>query len=72
VYTMRGLMKIWWEEPAGGAKTKSDGDRLIIPALLVGTCLVLGVWAEPLVNLSQRIVSWLGNPAFYIQAVFGG
>ncbi len=72
VYTMRGLMKIWWEEPAGGAKTKSDGDRLIIPALLVGTCLVLGVWAEPLVSLSQRIVIWLGNPALYIQAVLGG
>ena len=72
VYTMRGFMKIWWEEPAGGAKIKTGGDRLIIPAILITICLVLGVWAEPLVNLSQRIVIWLGNPALYIQAVLGG
>jgi multicomponent Na+:H+ antiporter subunit D len=72
IYTVRGFMKIWWEEPAGGAKIKTGGDRLIIPAVLITICLVLGVWAEPLVNLTQRVVIWLGDPALYIQAVMGG
>lgn len=72
VYTTRGFMKIWWVVPGGGVKVKTDGDRLFIPALLIAICLVLGVWAEPLVNLSLRIVNWVGDPSLYIRAVLGG
>jgi multicomponent Na+:H+ antiporter subunit D len=72
VYIVRAFMLIWWVTPPSDVKTKPDGDRLIIPALLVGACLVLGLWAEPLVNLSMRVVVWLNDPALYIRAVLGG
>ena len=72
VYTTRGFMRIWWVVPDVAPKVKPDGDRLFIPALLIILCLVLGVWADPLVNLSLRIVNWLGDPSLYIRAVLGG
>lgn len=72
VYVARSFMRIWWETPPTGAKTKSDGDSLIVPAVLVGACLALGLWAEPLVSLSLRVVAWLNDPALYIRAVLGG
>ncbi|MGW8251339.1 MAG: proton-conducting transporter transmembrane domain-containing protein, partial [Anaerolineales bacterium] len=72
VYTMRAFMKIWWQEPASPKYDKKSGDKLIVPAVLIALCLVLGLWASPLVDISQSIATWLGDPANYIMAVFGG
>jgi multicomponent Na+:H+ antiporter subunit D len=80
VYIVRSFMKIWWETApdssigglAGGSDGKPKGDRLIIPTLLIGLCLAFGLWAEPLVRLTQSIVDWLGDPFLYIRAVLGG
>lgn len=72
VYIVRSFMHIWWVTPPAGVKTKPEGDRLVVPAILVSACLVLGLWAEPLVSLSMRVVNWLSDPALYIRAVFGG
>jgi multicomponent Na+:H+ antiporter subunit D len=72
VYIVRSFMHIWWVTPPTGAKTKPDGDRLVVPAILVGACLGLGLWAEPLVNLSMQVVVWLNDPSLYIRAVLGG
>ena len=72
VYITRSFMTIWWNVPVAGAKYKLEGDRLLIPALLVTVCLALGIWAELLVSISQRIVLWLGDPTLYIQAVLRG
>lgn len=74
VYVTRAFMRIWWQVPAGGAAVtaRPTGDRLIAPALLVVAALVLGLWAEPLVDLSQATAAWLGDPALYITAVLGG
>ncbi len=72
VYVARSFMRIWWETPPTAAKTKPEGDSLIVPAILVGACLALGLWAEPLVSLSLRVVAWLNDPALYIRAVLGG
>jgi multicomponent Na+:H+ antiporter subunit D len=72
IYIIRSFMKIWWESPTQGAQTKPQGDRLIIPALLILLCLLLGLWAEPIIHLSQQIVTWLANPDLYIHSVLGG
>jgi multicomponent Na+:H+ antiporter subunit D len=72
VYIMRAFMQIWWQQPASSDGYKKSGDRLIIPAVLIALCLLLGLWAAPLVDLSQRIVIWLGDPSNYIMAVLGG
>jgi hypothetical protein len=34
--------------------------------------IVLGLWAEPLVQLAQATADWLSTPDAYIRAVLGG
>lgn len=72
VYVVRAFQAIWWVPPAEGVKAKPGGDRLLAPALLVGSCLLLGLWAEPLLRLANGVSVWLGNPESYIRAVLGG
>jgi multicomponent Na+:H+ antiporter subunit D len=72
LYTMRAFQRIWWQEPSEGAKAKPGGDHLLAPAILIVLVLLLGLWAEPLVQVATDTSVWLGNPASYIQAVMGG
>jgi multicomponent Na+:H+ antiporter subunit D len=72
IYVTRAFMRIWWQPAAEGAKAKPGGDRLIAPAILIAGVLVLGLWAEPLVNLATAVSQWLGDPAAYLAAVLGG
>jgi multicomponent Na+:H+ antiporter subunit D len=72
LYTMRAFQRIWWQEPSEGAKAKPGGDHLLAPAILIVLVLLLGLWAEPLVQVATDTSVWLGNPAGYIQAVMGG
>jgi multicomponent Na+:H+ antiporter subunit D len=72
IYVARAFMKIWWESLSLNQAPKKDGDRLLVPALLIMACLGLGIWAGPLVSLAQQVVAWLGNPELYIRAVLGG
>jgi multicomponent Na+:H+ antiporter subunit D len=72
VYVVRAFQTIWWVPPADGIKAKPRGDHLLAPALLIGLCLVLGLWAEPLLRLANDVSVWLSSPAWYIAAVLGG
>jgi multicomponent Na+:H+ antiporter subunit D len=72
IYTIRAFMRIWWRQPTGQGNIKPAGDGLVAPALLVALILLLGVWANPLVQLAQDASVWLGDPSAYIQAVLGG
>ena len=72
VYMVRAFQLIWWTPPAEGVKAKPGGDRLLAPALLIGLCLLLGLWAEPLLRLANDVAAWLGDPGLYIGAVLGG
>ncbi len=66
-YVISAFMKIWYEQnPEVKAK---PGDQLLAPAFLVVLCLVLGIWAEPLVASAQVVTAWLGDPSLYISAV---
>ncbi len=69
VYVVRAFQTIWWVAPAEGVKAKPGGDQLLAPALLVGLCLLLGVWAEPLLRLANDVSAWLASPWPYIIAV---
>jgi len=72
VYVFRAMMKIWWEpfKPASPEeKVKPHGDRLIAPAGLIALCLILGIWAEPLLKLAQDTTAWITAPEKYVQAV---
>ena len=72
MYTIRAFQRIWWQAPAEGISTKSTGDQLIAPVILLALILALGVWAEPLVAVAQAAGAALGDPAIYIHAVLGG
>jgi multicomponent Na+:H+ antiporter subunit D len=71
VYVGRAYQRIWWEPLPAEAKYKPYGDRLVAPAILIFLCLLLGIWGEPLLNLSQATTLWILEPANYIGAVFG-
>jgi multicomponent Na+:H+ antiporter subunit D len=72
IYTMRAFQRIWWRPAADEMALKPAGDRLLAPALLIGLVVILGVWAAPLVTVSQAAADWLGQPNQYIQLVLGG
>jgi multicomponent Na+:H+ antiporter subunit D len=71
VYVGRAFQRIWWEPLPATAKYKPYGDRLVAPAILIFLCLLLGIWGEPLLNLSQATTLWILEPANYISAVLG-
>jgi multicomponent Na+:H+ antiporter subunit D len=72
MYIVRAFQRIWWVKPADVITPQTSGDRLLAPAILVTLIMALGIWAQPLVALAQRTSAWLGDPAFYIEAVLGG
>ena len=71
IYTMRAFQKIWWYPLSKGDILKAKGDRLIAPILLIMLVIVLGLWAQPLIQISQVTSVWLLDPFNYIQAVLG-
>ena len=70
IYTMRAFMFVWFVQSDEKVKFK-QGDRLIAPAALIALVLMLGIWADPLVNLAMDTAIWLDTPSNYITAVLG-
>lgn len=71
IYTMRAFQKIWWHPYPNGEQVKATGDRLIAPTLLILLVIGLGLWAQPLIQISQITSIWLQDPINYIEAVLG-
>lgn len=67
VYIFRSFITIWFE-PNPNLKPKA-GDSLLAPALLVGLCLLLGLWSEPLVSAAHHTAASLLQPENYLNAV---
>jgi multicomponent Na+:H+ antiporter subunit D len=72
VYTNRAFIRIWWQKPPRSTGAKPKGDHLLAPAILIVLVLLLGLWAEPLVQVARETSLWLDSPGLYIQAVLGG
>jgi multicomponent Na+:H+ antiporter subunit D len=60
------------DETTVALKNPGDGDSVLAPALLILICVVLGVYAAPLVDLAQVTVDQIANTSIYINAVLGG
>jgi len=72
VYTNRAFIRIWWQKPFRSTGAKPKGDHLLAPAILIVLVLILGLWAEPLIQVARETSLWLDSPGLYIQAVLGG
>lgn len=51
------------------AKVKEYGDSQLAPSLLILLCVILGLYAGPLVDLATLTVEQLSDPSIYISAV---
>jgi len=76
IYMIRAWQTIFQQQPLETTtSTKTEGDSLIAPFLLITVCLLLGtILAEPLILIVRETVRQLGDPSIYISAVnlFGG
>jgi multicomponent Na+:H+ antiporter subunit D len=72
LYMVRTWQWIFQQSPLEGIKTKTDGDSLLAPTLLIAGCVALGLFGAPLLDLAARTAAQLGNSHEYIRAVLGG
>jgi multicomponent Na+:H+ antiporter subunit D len=85
VLTLFSMIKIWteafWKDPPasderkgpGAAGAPSSQPLLFIPILALAILIVLlGLGAEPLMNIALRAAEQLLNPSEYIRSVLGG
>jgi multicomponent Na+:H+ antiporter subunit D len=84
--TLFSMMKIWneafWKEPSGEASpvladeplmTKGAVFSFMMPVvLLVSITVLMGIGAEPILQLTERAAGQLLHPQQYIDAVLGG
>jgi len=72
LYMTRTWQLIFQQEPEPGVQLKPYGDSALAPTLLIGLCVLLGLFGAPLLDLAQQTVSQLAEPQRYIRAVLGG
>ncbi|MCL4255770.1 MAG: Na+/H+ antiporter subunit D, partial [Anaerolineae bacterium] len=74
LYMTRNYVLMFQQNPnadSADIKEKGKGDSALAPFLLVTICVLLGIFAAPLVELAQLTVAQLADPSLYIRAVFG-
>jgi formate hydrogenlyase subunit 3/multisubunit Na+/H+ antiporter MnhD subunit len=58
------------DQPHEAAAThRHRGDSILAPALLIAGCILLGIFADPLVSIAEDTVGQMLNPAVYTCAV---
>jgi multicomponent Na+:H+ antiporter subunit D len=73
MYMFRTWQLIFQQQPDSRTVGLKDyGDQPFAPALLIGVCVLLGIYAVPLVTLATSVVTQLSDPQAYIRLVLGG
>lgn len=72
MYMMRTWQHIFQRSPDESLHLKPVGDSILAPALLVSLCVLLGLFASPLIEAATIAVARLGDPNIYIRSVLGG
>jgi multicomponent Na+:H+ antiporter subunit D len=74
--TLLYMVRTWqhiFQHPADEyLKLKPVGDSLAAPALLVGMCVLMGLFALPLIEAATIAVNRLGDPTLYTRSILGG
>ncbi|MBK8026242.1 MAG: hypothetical protein IPK19_33850 [Chloroflexi bacterium] len=71
MYMVRTWQYIFYTQPAEEPQYRPYGDSPLAPALLIALCVVLGIYATPLVSAAQQAAAQLATPNIYIAAVLG-
>ena len=72
MYVVRTWQHVFQRNPADQLHLKPYGDSLVAPVLLVGLCVLFGLFAVPVVQAATIAVTRLSDPQSYIRAVLGG
>lgn len=72
LYIARTWQHVFQQQPKEEIHLKSYGDSLVAPFLLVSLCVLLGLYAVPVVSAAMVAVDRLSDPQIYIRAVLGG
>jgi multicomponent Na+:H+ antiporter subunit D len=73
LYMMRTWQLMFQRNPDENTVGLKDyGDKPYAPLLLISLCVLLGIYAAPLVEVANMTVEQLGDPQLYITAVLGG
>jgi multicomponent Na+:H+ antiporter subunit D len=72
LYMMRTWQHIFQRSPDESLHLKPVGDSILAPAFLVAICVLLGLYAAPLIEAATIAVTRLGDPNIYIRSVLGG
>ena len=59
------------DETTVALKQPGEGDNVLAPALLITICVLLGLYAAPLVEVVNAAVDQISQPEIYINAVLG-
>jgi multicomponent Na+:H+ antiporter subunit D len=72
LYMSRTWQLVFQQKPNDEtAPLKDYQDSPLAPALLIISCLALGLYASPLVDLAQAAAEQISQPSIYIEAVLG-
>lgn len=72
LYVTRTWQLIFQQPLNGETELKPYQDSVFAPSLLIGLCVLLGLYATPLIELAYRAVEQIGDPSIYIRVVLGG
>jgi multicomponent Na+:H+ antiporter subunit D len=72
LYMTRTWQLIFQRPYAGVVKVKPDGDSQLAPGILIGLCLLFGLYGGPLLSVATETVAQVSDPFVYILAVLGG
>ncbi|MCU0514342.1 MAG: hypothetical protein MUE40_17460 [Anaerolineae bacterium] len=72
LYMTRTWQLIFQQAPAQPITLKPYGDQPFAPAVLIGLCVILGLFGSPLLAVAAQTVAQLADPQLYIRAVLGG
>jgi len=72
LYVVRTWQHIFQQNPVDQLYLKAQGDSLVAPLMLLGLCVLFGLFAVPLVEAATIAVTRLNDPQSYIRAVLGG
>ncbi|NDJ60593.1 MAG: hypothetical protein GYB67_05670 [Chloroflexi bacterium] len=72
LYMIRTWQLIFQRTPEAEHQFKPYGDSPLAPTVLIGICVILGLYAVPLIDLANTTVAQIGDPHIYIRTVLGG